>query len=190
MGAMVAIVEVDHVRALEALMDGYLVKTAEEAAPWGELFVTATGNVNVFRREHFEQMADGAIMANSGHFNDELELGALAEMAGGQCREVRPEVAEYNLGSKKLYVLAEGRLVNLAAAEGHPAAVMDMSFANQALSLEYLAQHHKEMAKQVYVVPGEIDQDVARLKLEALGIELDPLTEEQAAYAKSWQSGT
>jgi adenosylhomocysteinase len=190
MGAMVAIVEVDHVRALEALMDGYLVKTAEEAAPWGELFVTATGNVNVFRREHFAQMADGAIMANSGHFNDELELGALAEMAGGQCREVRPNVAEYVVGGKRLYVLAEGRLVNLAAAEGHPAAVMDMSFANQALSLEYLAKNHKSMAKQVYVVPGEIDQEVARLKLEALGIELDALTPEQEAYAKSWQSGT
>ena len=184
MGAMVAIVEVDHVRALEALMDGYLVKTAEEAAPWGELFVTATGNVNVFRREHFEQMADGAIMANSGHFNDELELGALAQMSNGHCREVRTDVQEYDLGSKKLYVLAEGRLVNLAAAEGHPAAVMDMSFANQALSLEYLAKHHNELAKQVYVVPGEIDQEVARLKLEALGVTLDPLTEEQAAYAE------
>jgi adenosylhomocysteinase len=190
MGAMVAIVEVDHVRALEALMDGYLVKTAEEAAPWGELFVTATGNLNVFRGEHFEQMADGAIMANSGHFNDELELGALVQMSNGRCRTVRTNVQEYDLGSKKLYVLAEGRLVNLAAAEGHPAAVMDMSFANQALSLEYLAKHHTELAKQVYVVPGEIDQEVARLKLAALGVELDPLTEEQAAYAKSWQSGT
>jgi len=190
MGAMVAIVEVDHVRALEALMDGYLVKTAEEAAPWGELFVTATGNINVFRREHFEQMADGAIMANSGHFNDELELGALVQLSNGQCREVRANVQEYDLGSKKLYVLAEGRLVNLAAAEGHPAAVMDMSFANQALSLEYLATHHTELANQVYVVPTEIDQEVARLKLAALGVELDSLTEEQAAYAKSWQSGT
>ena len=190
MGAQVAIVEVDPVRALEALMDGYLVKTAGEAAPWGELFVTATGNVNVFRGEHFEQMADGAIMANSGHFNDELQLGALQSLSQGRCRQVRPDVQEYDLGGKKLFVLAEGRLVNLAAAEGHPAAVMDMSFANQALSLEYLAKHHRDMAKQVYVVPGEIDQEVARLKLEALGVTLDALTEEQAAYAKSWQSGT
>ena len=190
MGAHVCVVEVDPVRALEALMDGYLVKTVGEAAPWGELFVTATGNVNVFRREHFEQMANGAIMANSGHFNDELELGALAEMAGGKCREVRPDVQEYTLGDRKLYVLAEGRLVNLAAAEGHPAAVMDMSFANQALALEYIAQHHTELAKKVHVVPLEIDAEVARLKLAALGITLDGLTAEQAAYANSWQSGT
>jgi adenosylhomocysteinase len=190
MGAHVAVVEVDPVRALEALMDGYMVKTVGEAAPWGELFITATGNLNVFRGEHFEQMADGAIMANSGHFNDEYDLGALANMAGGQCREVRPDVAEYNVGGKRLYVLAEGRLVNLAAAEGHPAAVMDMSFANQALSLEYLAKHRGELAKQVYVVPGEIDAEVARLKLEALGIVLDGLTPEQLAYSNSWQSGT
>jgi adenosylhomocysteinase len=190
MGAHVAIVEIDPVRALEALMDGFLVMTVGEAAPWGELFVTATGNLNVFRGEHFEQMSNGAMMANSGHFNDELELSALEKLSQGRCREVRPNVQEYDLGTKKLYVLAEGRLVNLAAAEGHPAAVMDMSFANQALSLEYIAKHHAELANQVYVVPGEIDAEVARLKLEALGITLDALTEEQAAYAKSWHSGT
>jgi adenosylhomocysteinase len=190
MGAHVAVVEVDPVRALEALMDGYQVMTASVAAPWGELFVTATGNLNVFRREHFESMREGAIMANSGHFDSELDLVALREMAEGHVREVRDNVAEYDIGGKRIHVVAEGRLVNLGAAEGHPAAVMDMSFANQALSAEYVVREHASLEKRVYVVPEAIDREVARLKLAALGIELEPMTAEQAAYVASWRHGT
>jgi adenosylhomocysteinase len=190
MGAHVAIVEVDPVRALEALMDGHQVMTAGDAAPWGELFVTATGNVNVFRREHFAAMQDGAIMANSGHFDAELDLKALREMAEGHVREARENVQEFDLGGKRVNLVAEGRLVNLGAAEGHPAAVMDMSFANQALSAEYVAKHNAELTPQVYVVPEAIDAEVARLKLEALGIKLDGMTPEQLAYVSSWQHGT
>jgi adenosylhomocysteinase len=190
MGSHVAIVEVDPVRALEALMDGFQVMTAADAAPWGELFITATGNVNVFRREHFATMRDGAIMANSGHFDAELDLTALREMAEGHIREVRENVQEFDLGGKRVNLVAEGRLVNLGAAEGHPAAVMDMSFANQALSAEYVAQHHAELTPQVYVVPEAIDAEVARLKLAALGITLDPMTPEQLEYVSSWKHGT
>jgi adenosylhomocysteinase len=190
MGAHVAVIEVDPVRALEALMDGFQVMTAGQAAPWAELFITATGNVNVFRREHFEQMRDGAIMANSGHFDAELDLPALRAMAEGHVREVRDNVQEFDLGGKKVNLIAEGRLVNLGAAEGHPAAVMDMSFANQALSAEYAVQHHAELESRVYVVPEEIDAEVARLKLAALGITLDQMTTEQQAYVTSWQHGT
>jgi adenosylhomocysteinase len=190
MGAHVAVVEVDPVRALEALMDGFRVMTVAEAAPWAELFVTATGNVNVFRREHFAAMRDGAIMANSGHFDAELDLKALREMAEGHVRDVRENVQEFDLGGKRVNLIAEGRLVNLGAAEGHPAAVMDMSFANQALSAEYVAAHHAELTPQVYVVPEAIDAEVARLKLEALGITLDEMTAEQKAYVSSWQHGT
>ncbi|HEY7970385.1 MAG TPA: adenosylhomocysteinase [Candidatus Limnocylindrales bacterium] len=190
MGAHVAIVEVDPVRALEALMDGFQVMTAGDAASWGELFVTATGNLNVFRREHFAAMRDGAIMANSGHFDAELDLKALREMAEGHERDVRENVREYDLGERKVNLIAEGRLVNLGAAEGHPAAVMDMSFANQALSAEYVAQHHAELEPRVYVVPEAIDAEVARLKLAALGITLDAMTSEQQAYVTSWQHGT
>ena len=189
-GAHVAIVEVDPVRALEALMDGYSVMSAADAARWGDLFVTATGNVNVFRREHFEAMRDGAVLANSGHFDAELDLAALREMAEGHVREVRENVQEFDLGGKRLNLVAEGRLVNLGAAEGHPAAVMDMSFANQALSAEYLAKHHGELSPQVYVVPDAIDKEVARLKLAAMGIELDEMTPEQAEYVSSWRHGT
>jgi adenosylhomocysteinase len=189
-GARVTIVEVDPVRALEALMDGYGVMTAGQAAAWGELFVTATGNINVFRREHFESMGDGAIMANSGHFDAELDLAALRALAEGHVREVRENVEEFDLGGKRLNLIAEGRLVNLGAAEGHPAAVMDMSFANQALSAEYVALHHGELEPRVYVVPEAIDAEVARLKLAALGITLDPMTAEQAAYVASWRHGT
>jgi len=190
MGSHVAIVEVDPVRALEALMDGFQVMTVAEAAPWGELFVTATGNVNVFRREHFAAMRDGAIMANSGHFDAELDLKALRELAEGHVRDARENVQEFDLGGKRINLIAEGRLVNLGAAEGHPAAVMDMSFANQALSAEYVAKHHADLAPQVYVVPEAIDAEVARLKLEALGITLDPMTPEQLEYVSSWQHGT
>jgi adenosylhomocysteinase len=190
MGAHVAVVEVDPVRALEALMDGFRVMTVGEAAPWGQLFVTATGNVNVFRREHFAAMQDGAIMANSGHFDAELDLKALREMAEGHVREARENVQEFDLGGKRVHLIAEGRLVNLGAAEGHPAAVMDMSFANQALSAEYVAGHHAELVPQVYTVPEAIDAEVARLKLAALGITLDPMTAEQKEYVTSWQHGT
>jgi adenosylhomocysteinase len=189
-GAHVAVIEVDPVRALEALMDGYRVLTAAEAAPWGDLFVTATGNVNVFRREHFGAMRDGAVMANSGHFDAELDLRALREMAEGHVREVRENVQEYDIGGKRIHLIAEGRLVNLGAAEGHPAAVMDMSFANQALSAEYVAGHHAELDDQVYVVPEAIDAEVARLKLAAMGITLDAMTAEQAEYVASWKHGT
>ena len=190
MGAHVAVVEVDPVRALEALMDGYQVMTVGDAAPWGELFVTATGNVNVFRREHFTAMRDGAILANSGHFDAELDLRALRELAEGHVREVRDNVQEFDLGGRRLNLVAEGRLVNLGAAEGHPAAVMDMSFANQALSAEYVAAHHAELGAEVYVVPEAIDAEVARLKLAALGISLDAMTPEQARYVAEWQHGT
>ena len=189
-GAHVAVVEVDPVRALEALMDGYAVMTHTDAARWGELFVTATGNLNVFRREHFEAMREGAVMANSGHFDAELDLAALRDLAEGHVREVRDNVQEFDLGGKKLHLVAEGRLVNLGAAEGHPAAVMDMSFANQALSAEYVAKHHAELEPKVYVVPEAIDAEVARLKLAALGIQLEPMTAEQTAYVASWQHGT
>jgi adenosylhomocysteinase len=189
-GAHVAVVEVDPVRALEALMDGYQVMTVGEAAPWGDLFVTATGNVNVFRREHFAAMRDGALMANSGHFDAELDLPALREMAEGHVRDVRDNVQEFDVGGKRLNLVAEGRLVNLGAAEGHPAAVMDMSFANQALSAEYVARHHAELTPQVYGVPEAIDGEVARLKLAAMGITLDAMTAEQLEYVSSWQHGT
>ena len=190
MGSHVAIIEVDPVRALEALMDGFQVMTAADAAPWGELFVTATGNVNVFRREHFAAMREGAIMANSGHFDAELDLAALREMAEGHVREARENVQEFDIGGKRINLIAEGRLVNLGAAEGHPAAVMDMSFANQALCAEYVAQHHAELVPQVYVVPEAIDAEVARLKLAALGITLDAMTPEQLEYVSSWKHGT
>jgi len=190
MGAQVTIVEVDPVPAIEALMDGHQVMSGADAARWGEVFITATGNLNVFRREHFEVMRDGAILANSGHFDAELELAALAEMAAGRIREVRRDVQEYDLGDRKLYVVAEGRLVNLGAAEGHPAAVMDMSFAGQALSAEHVAKHHAELTNQVYTVPEEIDREIARLKLLALGIHIDAMTEEQVRYMASWEAGT
>jgi adenosylhomocysteinase len=189
-GAHVAVVEVDPVRALEAMMDGFQVMTAAQAAAWGHLFITATGNVNVFRREHFEAMPDGAVMANSGHFDAELDLAALREMAEGHVREVRDNVQEFDLGGKRLNLIAEGRLVNLSAAEGHPAAVMDMSFANQALAADYAVKHHAELRHEVYGVPEAIDAEVARLKLAAFGIELDAMTPEQAAYVASWKHGT
>ena len=189
-GAHVAVIEVDPVRALEALMDGFQVMTAAQAAPWGDLFITATGNINVFRREHFEAMHDGAVLANSGHFDAELDLAALRAMAEGHVREVRENVQEFDIGGKRINLIAEGRLVNLGAAEGHPAAVMDMSFANQALSAEYVAKHHGELEAAVYVVPEAIDTEVARLKLSARGIEIDGMTSEQADYVSSWRHGT
>ena len=190
LGSHVAVVEVDPIRALEALMDCFAVMPAAEAAPWGELFVTATGNVNVFRGEHFAAMRDGAILANAGHFDVELDLRALRELAGGREREVRANVREFEIDGKRLEVIAEGRLVNLGAAEGHPAAVMDMSFADQALAAEWVARNHASLERRVYTVPEEIDRQVARLKLEALGVRLEAMTEEQARYVTSWREGT
>jgi adenosylhomocysteinase len=190
MGALVAIVEVDPIAAIEALMEGYQVMAASEAAEWGEVFITATGNLNIFREEHFTKMRDGAILANSGHFDAELELGALRRMCGDRMRQVRRDVQEFDLGDRRIYVLGEGRLVNLAAAEGHPAAVMDMSFANQALAAEYGYTNHASLTPQVYTVPAEIDREVARLKLAALGVTIDEMTPEQARYVGSWQEGT
>jgi adenosylhomocysteinase len=190
MGALVTVVEVDPVRAIEALMDGHQVMTAGDAARWGEIFVTATGNLNVFREEHFRVMQDGAILANSGHFDAELELAALERLAEGHIREVRESVQEYDLGEKKLYLLSEGRLVNLSAAEGHPAAVMDMSFAGQALAAEFVAKNHESLDSKVHVLPTELDAEIARLKLEARGIFIEGMTDEQIKYTNSWDQGT
>ena len=189
-GADVVITEVDSVKALEAAMDGFRVMKMDEAAIDGDIFVTVTGDINVLDRKHFETMKDGAILANSGHFNSEINLKALDEMATG-VRQVRPSVQEYKMGDgRRLHVLAEGRLINLAAAEGHPAAVMDMSFANQALCAEYMARHYKTLERRVYDVPDEIDAEVARLKLKAMRIEIDTLTAEQQHYLTSWEEGT
>ncbi len=190
MGAHVIVTEVDPVRALQAVMDGFRVMPMAEAAPAGDFFVTLTGDINVIDRAHMEAMKDGAIVANSGHFDAEINLNALASMSEGK-RAVRPSVEEYRLlDGRKLFVLGEGRLVNLAAAEGHPAAVMDMSFANQALGAEWIAQHHKDLEKQVYELPKEIDEEIARLKLHAMGVSIDYLTDEQQRYLSSWQEGT
>jgi adenosylhomocysteinase len=189
-GADVVVTEVNPVRALEAAMDGFRVLPMAEAARVGDVFVTVTGDVNVLDRAHFERMKDGAIMANSGHFDSEINLRALDELAS-EVRQVRPAVQQYRLGDgRRLHVLAEGRLVNLSAAEGHPAAVMDMSFANQALSIEFLARGGKTLAPAVHGVPEEIDGEIARLKLEAMGVRIDALTEEQARYLESWEEGT
>jgi adenosylhomocysteinase len=189
-GAEVVVTEVEPLRALEAAMDGFRVLPMEHAAEVGDLFVTVTGDVNVLDRTHFERMKDGAILANSGHFNSEINLQALDELAG-EVRQVRPLVQEYRLrDGRRLNVLAEGRLINLAAAEGHPAAVMDMSFANQALCAEHLAKNATRLSPQVYDVPAEIDSEVARIKLTAMGVEIDKLTEEQVKYLSSWEEGT
>ncbi len=190
MGSNVVVVEVDPIRALEAAMDGFRVMTAAEAARVGDVFISGTGNLNVWGRDHFPEMRDGAILANAGHFNDEFELGALEEQASSS-REVRPFTREYlMLDGRRIYVLADGRLVNLGAAEGHPAMVMDMSFANQALGLEWLRAHVDELEPKVYGIPEEIDREVARLKLESMGINIEPMTPEQKAYSESYESGT
>jgi adenosylhomocysteinase len=189
-GADVVITEVDSVKALEAAMDGFRVLKMDEAAKIGDIFVTVTGDVNVLDRKHFEAMKDGAILANSGHFNSEINLKALDDMATG-VRQVRPSVQEYKLrDGRRLHVLGEGRLINLAGAEGHPAAVMDMSFANQALCAEYVAANASTLENRVYDVPDEIDKEVARLKLNAMGIAIDTLTQEQERYLSSWEEGT
>jgi len=189
-GADVVVLEVDPLRALEAVMDGFRVMPVAEAAKVARLFVTATGDIHVLRKEHFEAMPDGAIVANTGHFNVEIDIPALASLSVKQ-RTVRPYVDEYTLADgRRIYLLAEGRLVNLSAAEGHPAAVMDMSFANQSLSAEHLVAHHAGLGKKVYVVPAEIDAEIARLKLATMNVAIDTLTEEQAAYLASWDQGT
>jgi adenosylhomocysteinase len=190
MGANVTVVEVDPVRALEAAMDGYRVMTAGEAAGIGDVFISATGNLNVWGGDHFPLMRDGAILANAGHFNDEFELPAL-EAQAVETREVRPFTREYAMADgRRIYLLADGRLVNLGAAEGHPSIVMDMSFANQALGLEWLREHVGELEPRVYGIPEEIDGQIARLKLESMGITIEPMTPEQLAYSQSWESGT
>ena len=190
MGAHVIVTEVDPLRALEAVMDGYQVMTMEQAAAVGDLFITVTGDLNVLDRHHFERMKDGAMLANSGHFNSEINLKALDELAS-EVRQVRDHVQEFRMADgRRLHLLAEGRLINLSAADGHPAAVMDMSFANQALSLEHLVRHSDELEPRVYDVPADIDAEVARLKLRALGVAIDELTEEQRRYISSWEEGT
>ncbi len=190
LGANVIVTEVDPLPALEAVMDGFRVMPMTEAAPLADIVCTVTGDINVVDRHHFESMKDGAIIANSGHFNVEINIEALEEMASER-RKAREFVDQYILDDgRRLNLLGEGRLINLAAAEGHPASVMDLSFANQALSLEYLMQHRDELEKQVYTIPEAIDREIARLKLESMGIEIDALTEEQVKYLSSWEEGT
>jgi adenosylhomocysteinase len=190
MGAQVIVTEVEPLPALEAAMEGFRVMPLREAARVGDIFVTVTGDTHVIRREHMELMKDGAVLANAGHFDVEIDKGALEELAVS-VRRVRGSVDEYRLADgRRLRLLGEGRLVNLAAAEGHPAAVMDMSFANQALSVEWLVGHHRELEPRVYPVPEDIDREVARLKLRAMGVEIDALTPEQEEYLRSWEQGT
>jgi adenosylhomocysteinase len=190
LGADVIVTEIDPVKGIEAVMDGFRVLPMADAAKEGDIFVTVTGNKNVIRAEHFEQMKSGAVVCNSGHFNVEIDIPALERLSSGK-REVRPLVDEYQLkDGRRICLIGEGRLVNLATAEGHPAAVMDMSFANQALSAEYLVKNSKELKAQVYVVPEHLDKEIARLKLESMGHKLDKLTPEQEQYLASWQEGT
>lgn len=190
MGANVIVTEIDPLRALEAVMDGYRVMPMAEAAPVGDIFVTATGDINVIDTHHFKAMKHGAIVANSGHFNVEINIEGLKEMSKVEPRLVRPFVEEYIVDGRAIYLLGDGRLINLAAAEGHPASVMDMSFANQALAAEYMVKNATSLNPAVYTVPEDIDKEIARLKLEALGVEIDVLTEEQAAYLSQWEEGT
>ncbi len=189
MGAHVIVTEIDPLRALEAVMDGFKVMTLEEAAPEADIVITVTGNLNVVDRQ-IRKLKDGAMIGNSGHFNDEINIAFLDELSESR-RKVREFVEEFKLfDGRKLYLLADGRLLNLSAAEGHPAAVMDMSFANQALSAEWVAKQHGKLSNQVYVVPREIDEEIARLKLVAMGVKIDTLSPEQVKYMTSWQSGT
>lgn len=190
MGANVIVTEVSPLKALEAVMDGYRVMPIAHAAEVGDIFCTVSGSVNVIRKEHFLKMKDGAIVANSGHFNVELDLEGLQEVTISR-RIIRDFVEEFQLNNgRRIYLLGEGRLVNLASAEGHPSSVMDMSFANQALAAEYLVKHHQTLEKKVYQVPSEIDQEIARMKLISMGIQIDQLTEEQEHYLVSWEKGT
>jgi len=190
MGADVIVTEIDPTKALEAVMDGFRVMSMAEAAKIGDVFVTVTGNKNVIAREHFEVMKNGAVVANSGHFNVEIDIPALEKLSSSR-RPTREFVDEYSMkDGRKIYLLGEGRLINLAAAEGHPASVMDMSFANQALSCEYLVKNYQSLEKKVFAVPVEIDKRVARLKLEAMSIKIDKLSPEQEEYLASWSEGT
>ena len=190
LGAKVVVIEVDPLRALEATMEGFEVMPIKEAAKVGDIFVTVTGDINVIRKEHFSLMKDGAIVANSGHFNVEIDILGLEAIAKSK-RPTRDFVDEYTLkNNRKIYLLGQGRLINLAAAEGHPASVMDMSFANQAFSAEYLAKNYSKLKKEVYPVPEDIDKNISRLKLKSLGIRIDVLTAEQKKYLASWEMGT
>jgi len=190
MAAKVIVVEVDPLRALEATMDGYEVMPIRDASQIGDVFVTTTGDTSVIRREHFLFMKNGAILANSGHFNVEIDIPALEKLAKAK-KFIREFVDEYILrDGRKIYVLGEGRLINLVAAEGHPAQVMDMSFANQALSAEYIIKHHKELKNHVYAVPEAIDKNIADFKLKSMGIKIDSLTAKQKRYLSSWEIGT
>lgn len=190
MGANVVVTEVNPLRALEAVMDGYRVMPMIEAAPIGDIFVTATGDVNVVDKHHFAAMKHGAIVCNSGHFNVEINLPALAKMSSSEPKLVRPFVEEYKVNGRSIYILGEGRLINLAAAEGHPASVMDMSFANQALGAEFMLNNAKSLEPQVYTIPADVDMEIARLKLEAMGVQIDKLTAEQEHYLSQWEEGT
>ena len=190
MGANVIVTEIDPLKALEAVMDGFRVMPMNDAAQIGDFFCTLTGDINVIDKHHFELMKDGAIVSNSGHFNVEINIPSLEEMSVDK-QLVRPFVEQFTLkDGRQIHILGEGRLINLAAAEGHPASVMDMSFANQALSAEYMVKSGKDLKKIVYSVPEDIDKEIARLKLEAMGINIDTLTEEQVRYLNSWQEGT
>ena len=190
MGAKVIVTEIDPLRALEAVMDGYQVMSMDRASEIGDFFCTVTGDIHVLRKEHFAKMKDGAIISNSGHFNVEINLEELREMSSS-VRTIRDFVEEFSLGSgRRLYVLGEGRLINLAAAEGHPSSVMDMSFANQALCAEYIVKNCSTLEKKVYGVPLDIDREIARLKLASMGVEIDSLTSEQDVYLHSWEMGT
>ncbi|MCX5711741.1 MAG: adenosylhomocysteinase, partial [Candidatus Omnitrophica bacterium] len=190
MGAKVIVIEIDPLKALEATMDGYEVMPIKEAAKVGDIFVTATGDINVIRKEHFAVMKDGAIVANTGHFNVEIDIPALKSLSKTK-KSIRDFCEEYILkNGRKIYLLGEGRLINLAAAEGHPAQVMDMSFANQALSAEYVAKNYQDLNRSVYKVPEDIDKNIARLKLRSMGKKIDVLTKEQAKYLASWEMGT
>lgn len=192
LGAQVVVTEVNPLNALEALMDGFQVMTLKEAAKKGDVFITVTGDKNVLDGEHFELMKDGAILSNSGHFNAEINIPALQSLSTGEApRQVRPFVEQYTMkDGRKINLLGDGRLINLAAAEGHPAAVMDMSFANQALGVEFMLRNFKTMQPNVYTIPEDVDREIARLKLESLGVQIDTLTEEQAKYLASWEEGT
>jgi adenosylhomocysteinase len=191
MGGNVIVTEVDPLKALEAVMDGFRVMPMTAAAPLGDIFITATGDINIIDQRHFGLMKDGALVANSGHFNVEINITQLAALSQGEPRKVREYVEQYTLKTgQRINLLGEGRLINLAAAEGHPASVMDMSFANQALSAMYMAQNAKSLKPDVYTVPEEIDKEVARLKLAAMGVAIDTLTPEQEKYLASWEEGT
>jgi adenosylhomocysteinase len=190
LGAQVIVTEIDPTKAIEAALDGYQVMAMEEAAPLGDIFVTVTGNKNVLREEHFRAMKDGAVVCNSGHFNVEIDIPALARLSQSR-RTTREFVEEFRLSDgRRIHLLADGRLINLSSAEGHPASVMDMSFANQALAAEYMVRNHDRLERKVYAVPEEIDREIARLKLEAMGISIDRPTAEQVRYMSSWEEGT